>query len=127
MNETGTITRQRYITAKRAARIASEWYDGDRSALYKFSCKPDGNFKSLTAEDFAAAYTEADRECCHAIYTEMGKNLRKDLHELKLFLIHKCPGNSDAMTEAIIRQCAWTDGYMCAMHHAGRQKRTIGN
>lgn len=116
MNETGTITRQRYITAKRAARIASEWYNGDASALYKFACKPDGNFKGLTANDYAEAYTETAKEVTRGIFNHEPESVRGSLNALTAFLIHRCPQKEDhIMTTAILDQCSWNDGYRAAM------------
>ena len=66
------------IRQKTALRIASEWYDGDGSALYMVSC---GRFEKMRPEDFLRASSEI------AYCNGTNKAEKRDLRNLYQFLI----------------------------------------
>ena len=66
------------IRQKTALRIASQWYDGDGSALYRVSC---GRFEKMRPEDFL----RASREIAYCIGTNKADN--RDLCKLYQFLV----------------------------------------
>jgi len=68
------------IRQKTALRIASEWYDGDGSALYMVSC---GCIDKMRPEDFIRAYSEI--LCCNGT----NKAEKRDLRNLYQFLFSK--------------------------------------
>ena len=66
------------IRPKTALRIASQWYDGDGSALYMVSC---GSLEKMRPEDFLRAAIEIN--CCIGT----NKAEKRDLRNLYQFLV----------------------------------------
>ena len=66
------------IRPKTALRIASQWYDGDGSALYMVSC---GRFEKMRPEDFLRASNEI------AYCNGTNSSDKRDLRNLYQFLI----------------------------------------
>ena len=66
------------IRQKTALRIASEWYDGDGSALYMVSC---GRFEKMRPEDFLRASSEI------AYCNGTNSAEKRDLRNMYQFLI----------------------------------------
>lgn len=108
---------KRTITAKRAVAIAIQWYNGDRSALYKLASHTNGNCSTLSSQDIADAYTEATHECTRCIYAKRPAD-RKALHALCIYLIHASRHDDGQMSTAILNSCQYDDGYRAAMHDA---------
>lgn len=66
------------IRPKTAMRIASEWYNGDGSALYMVSC---GRFEKMRPEDFLRAAIEIN----FCIGTNKAE--KRDLRNMYQFLV----------------------------------------
>ena len=68
------------IRQKTALRIASEWYDGDGSALYMIVC---GCIEKMRPEDFLSA----SNEIAHCYGTNKAE--KRDLRNLYQFLLDR--------------------------------------